>query len=91
MPYEVQEALRIFNLLPPAFAGMGFYIGKDIAPIQLFFDVYEVPVESRRAVFDLVIYLVDRSIRKANQEIEKERKKTEDAEKAVQQPGNVRL
>jgi hypothetical protein len=82
LPYEAQEALRIYSLLPHDIAGMGVYNGKKLELIKTFFEIYEVPYASQRPVFDLILYFINRSINQANEEVLKEqekRKKEQDA------------
>jgi len=69
LPYEAQEALRIFYILPPLVAGMGGYMGRDLSPIPILFKLYEVPKKSRRVVLDIILFLIGRSVTTANEKI----------------------
>lgn len=59
LPYEAQEALRLFNSLPTRVSGMAGYTGKDLGPLEVFFNIYEVPEESKRVVLDLISYIIN--------------------------------
>ena len=58
LPLEVQEALQLYNTLQDSWDYMGGnYIGKDLSYFGTIFDLYEVPREDRRNLYELVIYI----------------------------------
>jgi hypothetical protein len=75
LPYEGQEALRLFNILPPIIDGMAGYVGKDLNTLPIFFDVYEVPVESRKLILELILIMINKSVSSAHEKSKAEAKK----------------
>jgi hypothetical protein len=60
LPVEVQEALRIYSSLQDCWDYMGGnYIGKNLVAFKDLLDIYEVPQEDRRVVYEIVLH-VDR-------------------------------
>jgi hypothetical protein len=58
LPLEVQEALQLYNTLQDSWDYMGGnYIGKDLSYFGTILDLYEVPREDRRSLYELVIYI----------------------------------
>lgn len=58
LPLEVQEALQLYNTLQDSWDYMGGnYIGKDLSYFGTILDLYEVPREDRRRLYELVIYI----------------------------------
>lgn len=58
LPLEVQEALQLYNTLQDSWDYMGGnYIGKDLSYFGTILDLYEVPREDRRNLYELVIYI----------------------------------
>lgn len=56
LPFDVQVALMIFNILPDKFEGMsGTWMGKDISALDTVFNIYEV--ENRREVFEYILLI----------------------------------
>lgn len=76
-PYEAQEAMRLFYLLPAKIDGMAGYTGKDLSVLSTFFDVYEVPIESRKCILDLLILIINKSVHSAHEKMKAEQKKRE--------------
>jgi hypothetical protein len=55
LPLEVQAAIRIYNSMQDNWDYMnGNYIGKSYVGFKDILDIFEVGVEDRRAVYDLV-------------------------------------
>jgi len=52
---DVQEALNIYSKLRDEWDTMnGVYLGKNYIGIMDIFELYEVPMEDRRVIFDLL-------------------------------------
>jgi len=52
---DVQDALNIYSKLRDEWDGMnGVYLGKNFSGIMDIFDLYDVPKEDRRTIFDLL-------------------------------------
>jgi hypothetical protein len=75
LPYEAQEAMRLFYILPVKIDGMAGYTGKDLSVLDTFFTVYEVPVESRKCILDLLIMIINKSVHSAHEKAKAEAKK----------------
>lgn len=75
LPYEAQEALRIFYVLPNKIDGMAGYTGKDLSALETIFSIYEVPVDSRKTIFNIVLFFINNSIESAVNKVKKEQKK----------------
>jgi len=55
LPVDAQEALGIYNKLRDEWDGFnGIYMGKNYAGILDIFTILDVPVEDRRAMFELI-------------------------------------
>lgn len=65
LPYEVQEAMRLFYLLPIKIDGMAGYTGKDLTVLSTFMDIYEVEHSIRKFVLELILFLNNRSLKTA--------------------------
>lgn len=77
LPYEAQEALRLLYVLPPVIDGMAGYLGRDIKCLPIFFDIYEIPIESRRIILDLLLFMINKSVMSAQDKMKAEQKKRE--------------
>jgi len=75
LPYEAQEALRIFYILPNRVSGSAGFVGKDLSAIESIFNIYEVPFESRREVFSIITHLINKTVESASKKLEAERKR----------------
>lgn len=52
-PFEVQEAFDVYYRLPDMWDGMsGTYLGKDIGPLEMLFDLFNV--SDRRTALDFI-------------------------------------
>jgi len=59
-PLEVQEALRIYNILQDNWDYMGGnYIGKNITGLRDILNIYEISKEDHRTIYELIL-LIDR-------------------------------
>jgi hypothetical protein len=75
LPYEAQEALRLSYVLPPIIDGMAGYLGRDLNTLPLFFEVYEIPVESRKVILELLLLIINKSVTSAQDKMKAEQKK----------------
>lgn len=75
LPYEAQEGLRLFYILPAKVDGMAGYTGRDLSCLGLFFDIYEVPTESRKIITDIILLLISESLQTMAKKIEASRNK----------------
>ena len=58
MPVEVQEALRIYNSMQDSLDYMGGnYIGKNMVGFKDLLDIFEVPIEDRRSIYELITHI----------------------------------
>lgn len=75
LPYEAQEAIRLSYVLPPIIDGMAGYLGRDLNVLPLFFDVYEVPLSSRKIILELLLIIINKSVNSAQDKAKAEAKK----------------
>jgi hypothetical protein len=66
LPYEAQEAIRLFYILPNKIDGMAGYTGKELASYTMFCDIFEVPGESRKIILEIILHLINKSIESVN-------------------------
>lgn len=65
LPLEVQEALIIYGKLPDKWDQMsGSYLGKDLISLIPIYDVYNIDLESRPFITDII-----RDVDSARQEV----------------------
>lgn len=58
LPLEVQEALHIYNNLQDSWDYMGGnYIGKDLSYFSSVLQMYQVPQQDHRMIYELIIYI----------------------------------
>lgn len=58
MTLEVQEALRIYNNLQDSWDYMGGnYIGKNIAGFRDILEIFDIPPEDHRSIYELVMQI----------------------------------
>ncbi len=69
LPYEAQEAIRLFYVLPNKIDGMAGYTGKDLSCLGTFFEVYEVPVESRKIILEVLLLIINKSVQTASEKM----------------------
>ena len=74
-PYEVSIAFHIYSKLPCLYAGMGAYVGKDLASLEVLFDVQGVEKIYRRAILDLIMWIDHKAIKKSADETKRASKK----------------
>jgi hypothetical protein len=56
LPFEVQQALIIFNVLPDKFEGMsGTWLGKEFSALEVIFNIYEI--EDKREIFNYILLI----------------------------------
>lgn len=56
LPFEVQNALIIFNILPDKIEGMsGSWLGKDFSALEVLMNIYEI--DDRRDVFEYILVI----------------------------------
>jgi hypothetical protein len=56
LPYECQEALMLFNILPDRVEGMsGTWLGKDLNSLSSIMDIYEI--ENKRDVLEYLLVI----------------------------------
>lgn len=56
LPFEVQNALIIFNILPDKIEGMsGSWLGKDFSALEVLMNIYEI--DDRREVFEYILVI----------------------------------
>lgn len=56
LPFDVQTALVIFNILPDRFEGMsGTWMGKDFSALEAIMNIYEVL--DRKSVFEYILLI----------------------------------
>ncbi len=56
LPFEVQTALLVFNILPDKFEGMsGTWMGKDFSALEAIMNIYDI--DNRKEVFEYVLLI----------------------------------
>lgn len=75
LPYEAQEAMRLFYSLPPKVDGMAGYLGRDLSCLDMMFNVYDVPIASRATILNILLYLISRSVKSESDKIQQENNK----------------
>lgn len=56
LPFEAQNALVLFNMLPDKIEGMsGSWLGKDFSALEVLMNIYEI--EDRRDVFEYILVI----------------------------------
>ena len=80
-PYEVQVAFFIYGLLPDIWVGMsGSYQGKDWAPLESLYNIYEI--EDRKTTTYFIAEIQRIYTKDINNKLEQERKAQERKSKA---------
>ena len=80
-PYEVQVAFFIYGLLPDIWGGMsGSYQGKDWAPLESLYNIYEI--EDRKTTTYFIAEIQRIYTKDINNKLEQERKAQERKSKA---------
>lgn len=75
-PYEVQVAFFMYRFLTDKWDGAsGAYFGKDWAPIEAYFNLYEI--EDRKVVFEFMKIIESHAIDYQNDVTAKKRKQAE--------------
>lgn len=56
LPYQVQNALVLFNILPDKIEGMsGTWLGKDYSALEVLMNIYDI--DDRRDVFEFLLVI----------------------------------
>lgn len=56
--FEAQQALQIFNSLQDSWDYMnGNYIGKNLVGFKDILDIFEIPKEDRKIMYELVLFI----------------------------------
>ncbi len=71
LPYEAQEALRMFYILPSKIDGMAGYTGKELSCLETFYNIYEVPRASRKTITDILMHVINESIKTSAEKMKK--------------------
>ena len=72
-PEEVQVAFFIYGLLPDRYDfNVGYYLGKDLAPLEAFYNIYEVEDYQLMTLF--ISKIQEFSSKIVNQDLERRRK-----------------
>jgi hypothetical protein len=88
-PYEVQVAFFMFRLLSDTWDGAsGTYFGKDWAPIEAIFNIYNV--EDRVVILELMKMIETHTMNNINGKMEQKRKAAERAASAKNYAHNVK-
>lgn len=91
-PYEVQQALHLYSLLPDNYGGMSAtWLGKDFSQLPFYFDIYEV--KYKRLTLDIMSITQSIKVRSHHVKIEREKElqKAKEAAKKNSLPGGKNI
>lgn len=73
-PYELQEAFRLYNVLPSKIDGMAGFTGKDLAVLPTLFEIYSVPKYSHIIILEFIIYMTNKDLDRYAKQIKRNTK-----------------
>lgn len=86
LPYEIQNAFELYNLLPSRIAEFsGVYLGKDYGNLSYLFNMYDITDKSWQMYYFRVMLIIDST----NIDINDKKRKAKEALSKNKKPGTV--